>query len=524
MTLPRYARLSLAIASGAALAFSFPNYNLSLLAWAAIGMLVLASFEARPWEGLLYGFLHGVVFYPLSVPWIDTVMRQYGNVDPWLSAAILGLLSVAFALFPAVFAWGIAYVSRKLPPGQNRAYACLLAPFLWVAIEVGKTYLILGGFPWNLTGYAVSESLGLVQLAAITGIYGLSFLVAAYSSFVVYAILSGRQRAWKAAMVATGVLILIGAGGKYFVPVAVPQHVAHLVQTDFPQSEEYPSNWMQLHAGELDQLERISVSAVQDTPARPGLIVWPEVPAPFSMQDPNFSERAQKIARDSGSDFLVGIVDWKRDRAGKWLASNTAALLGPAGQRIFTYDKIHLVPFGEFVPYRRLLWFAGRLTADIGDFTPGNAYGVGKVPEGSFGVFICYEAIFPAQVREYTSHGAQLLINISNDGWFGRSSAPAQHLMMARVRAVENRRWLLRDTNNGFTASIDPYGRVIAELPTDVRSELDAPYDFRTGLTPYVRFGDWFAWLCVIVSLSLLIFAWRAPQPSALPDSSRKRS
>jgi len=512
MTLPRYARLLLAIGSGAALAFSFPNYNLSLLAWLAVGMLVLASFEARPLEGLLCGFLHGVVFYPLSVPWIDTVMHQYGNVDPWLSAGILGLLSVAFAIFPAVFAWGIAYVSRQLPPGPNRLYACAFAPFLWVAIEVAKTYLILGGFPWNLTGYAASGSLGLVQLTALTGIYGLSFFIAAYSSFVVYAILSGRQRIWKAALVFTGVLVVIGVGGKYFVPVSVPHHVAHLVQTDFPQSEEYPSNWMQLHAGELDQLERISVSAAQDAPVRPSLIVWPEVPAPFSMQDPNFSQRAQKIARDSASDFLVGIVDWKRDAAGKWLASNTALLLNPSGQRIFTYDKIHLVPFGEFVPYRRLLWFAGRLTADIGDFTPGNAYGVGKTPDGSFGVFICYEAIFPGQVRQYTLHGAQLLINISNDGWFGRSSAPTQHLMMARVRAVENRRWLLRDTNNGYTASIDPYGRIVAELPTDVRSELDAPYDFRTGLTPYVRFGDWFAWLCVAASLAILIFVWRTPK------------
>lgn len=132
---------------------------------------------------------------------------------------------------------------------------------------------------------------------------------------------------------------------------------------------------------------------------------------------------------------------------------------------------------------------------------------MGKVPEGTFGVFICYEAIFPAEVREFTRNGAQLLINISNDGWFGRSAAPAQHLVMARVRAVENRRWLLRDTNNGFTASIDPYGRVVAELPVDVRTELNAPYDFRTGITPYVRFGDWFAWLCILASLAILTVA-----------------
>jgi apolipoprotein N-acyltransferase len=315
-------------------------------------------------------------------------------------------------------------------------------------------------------------------------------------------------------MIGTAVLIIWGWGGKYFVPVASAHHVAHLVQTDFPQSEEYPANWMQLHSGEMDQLERISVGAAQGDPQRPGLTVWPEVPAPFSMTDPNFSQRAQKIARDSQDDFLVGIVDWKRDAQGKWIASNTATLLNPLGLRNFTYDKIHLVPFGEFVPYRRWLSFAGRLTADISDFTPGTDFRVGTLPDGTFGVFICYEAIFPAQVREFTRNGAQLLINVSNDGWFGRSSAPAQHLMMARVRAVENRRWLLRDTNNGFTASIDPYGRIVAELPTDVRTELEAPYDFRTGLTLYARIGDWFAWLCVIASLALLLAArmQRVPQ------------
>lgn len=502
-----YLRSLLAILSGAALALSFPNYNLPLLAWPAVGLLILACFGARSRGGFFYGWLHGVVFYPLSVPWIDTVMHQYGSIDPLTSAGILALLSAVFALFPAVFGWGVALISNRIRPGKNWLFACLLAPFLWVSLEYARTYLILGGFPWNLAGYAAGGSLGLLQLAAITGIYGLSFVIVAWSSLVVYAILSGRQIVWKAALAATGVLILWAGAGKYFVPVAEPHHVAHLVQTDFPQSESYPGNWMQLHAGELEQLERISVGAAQDSPQRPSLIVWPEVPAPFSMQDPAFAQLAHKIARDSASDFLVGIVDWKRDAKGTWDASNTAILLNPVGLRTFTYDKIHLVPFGEFVPYRRWLTFAGRLTADISDFTPGKSYAVGKVPEGTFGVFICYEAIFPDQVRQYTKDGAQLLINISNDGWFGRSAAPAQHLVMARVRAVENRRWLLRDTNNGFTASIDPYGRIVAELPVDVRTELNAPYDFRTGITPYVRFGDWFAWLCILASLAILTVA-----------------
>ncbi|MGH9690274.1 MAG: apolipoprotein N-acyltransferase [Candidatus Acidiferrales bacterium] len=514
MTLPRYARPVLALASGVALALSFPNYNLPFLAWISVGMLFLASFGARPRVAPLYGLLHGLVFYPLCVPWIDTVMRQYGSVDSVAAAGILALLTVALSIFPVIFSWGIAFVSRDGGSSRSRVLACWLAPFLWVALEFARTHLILGGFPWNLTGYAASGSLSFVQLTTLTGIYGLSFIVAAYSSLLVYAILVGRQRIWKTLIAATAALIVIAVGGQYFVPRAVPHHVAHLVQTDFPQSEEYPANWIQIHAPELDQLEQISVGAAQKAPEHPSLIIWPEVPAPFSFEDPAFTQRAQRIARDSRSNFLVGIVDWKKSAAGGWLASNSAVLLNPAGVRVFTYDKIHLVPFGEYVPMRRWLSFAGRLTADISDFTPGTVHSVGHLPDGSFGVFICYEAIFPAEVREFTRGGAQLLINISNDGWFGRSSAPAQHLMMARVRAVENRRWLLRDTNNGFTASVDPYGRIVAEMPTDVRGELDAPYDFRSGLTPYVRFGDWFAWFCVIASLALFLasFTRRGPR------------
>ena len=499
----------LAIASGAALALSFPSYNLPLLAWISAGMLVLASFGARLRVSPLYGFLHGLIFYPLCVPWIDTVMRQYGDVGAWASAGILALLTVAFSIFPAIFSLGIAFVSRAGAQPRTRVLACLLAPFLWVALELARAHLIFGGFPWNLIGYAASGNIALVQLTTLTGIYGLSFVVTAYSSLVAYAIFTGRQRAWKMAIVATAALILIAFGGRYFVPAAPAHHVAQLVQTDFPQSEEYPANWIEIHAPDLDQLERISVGSAQNAPEHPSLIVWPEVPAPFSFEDPAFTQRAQRIARNSQSDFLVGVVDWKRNATKGWLASNSAVLLNPAGVRVFTYDKIHLVPFGEYVPLRRWLTFAGRLTADISDFTAGTVHSVGKLRDGSFGVFICYEAVFPGEVRQFTLGGAQLLINISNDGWFGRSSARAQHLMMARVRAVENRRWLLRDTNNGFTASVDPYGRIVAELPPDVRTELDAPYDFRSGLTPYARFGNWFAWLCVIVSVALILAAFR---------------
>ena len=527
MKFTRATRALLAVSSGAALALSFPDYNLWPLAWFSVGMLVLASVGAHGGGSPLYGFLHGLVFYPVCVPWIDTVMRQYGNLDPWTSAGILGLMAVAGGLLCSLFSWGIARASRK-----STVLACALAPFLWVTLEFIRTHLPYIGFPWNLTGYAAIKSLALLQVTTITGIYGLSFLIAAYGSLMAFAFLARTQRAWRLVIANTAAVILIAVGGNYLVPKETPRFTAHLVQTNFPQSEHYPADWLQTHAGELDELTGISITAAKKNPVGPELIVWPEVPAPFSLNDPAFAARAIGIAREAHTDFLVGVVDWKQDAQRNWIASNSAVLLDPLGRRIFTYDKIHLVPFGEYVPLRQWLTFAGRLTADISDFTPGTVYGVGHLPivetympssGAPFSVFICYEAIFPGEIRRFAASGAQLLINISNDGWFGRSAAPIQHLMMSRVRAVESRRWLLRDTNNGFTAAIDPYGRIVAELPTDIRGELDAPYDFKSNLTLYVRFGDWFAWLCVIATAVLLFLALKRGASLPLPEIKRQK-
>ncbi len=512
MNLRWHTRALLAAGSGAALALSFPKYNLWPLAWVALAMLILASYRARPAVSPVYGFLHALVFYPVGLPWIAAVMEQYGNIDPWTSAGILGLMAIAGGIVCLFFSLGVALASKK-----SRALPFILAPFLWVALEFARTHLPYIGFPWNLTGYAASGNLALVQLTPITGIWGLSFLIAAYGSLLAYTIIIGRQRVWKAFLVITAALGLIALVGGYFVPQQMPTHYAHLVQTDLAVSEVQPANWLQLHAGEMDVLENISVGSIQaaeipkniETPqAHDRLIIWPEEPAPFSMQEPAFAERAQRIARESNSDFLVGVIESNINAQRRQIYwTNSAVLVDPAGQQTFRYDKRHLVPFAEFVPLRNLLTFAKPLVSGIGDFTPGTKYSVGQLPGGKFGVFICYEAIFPNEVRHFTKDGAQVLINISDDGWFGRSSAPLQHLMMARVRAVENRRWLLRDTNNGFTVAVDPYGRIVARLPADERGELDAPYAFRSDITPYVRFGDWLPWLCVLVSIALLVFS-----------------
>src|SRR5579863_1039758 len=508
MKLSPRVRLLFAIASGLALSFSFPNYNLPLLAWIAVALLMLAAIGARTREAVLYGFINGALFYPLSVPWNATVMRQYGNNISWFAAAgILALMTLAGCVFPVIFSVLVCRFSRK-----NIAMACALAPFLWVTLEFLREHLPIIGFPWNLIGYAASGNLALVQLTAVTGILGLSLLVCAFNASLAWTFAAPSSKSRRVTVASAIILTAIAIFGPRFVPRAHADHVAHLVQTNFAQEETYPPNWMQTHAADMQQLESLSIEAAERSP---GLIAWPEVPAPFTLQDPQFTAIANRIAKNSGEDFLVGVVDWKLSPQRKYLASNSAVLLSPSGQRLFTYDKIHLVPFGEYVPLRRYLFFAHSLIDSIGDFTPGHTYAVGNLPGGRFSVFICYESIFPSLVRRFADNGAQLLINISNDGWFGRSSAPAQHLMMARVRAVENRRWLLRCTNTGFTVDVDPYGRIVARLPRFTRAQLDAPYGFRSNVTPFTRFGEWLAWLCVIMTVVLFVLGITRRQPAA---------
>lgn len=499
------ARFRLAIASGLALAFAFPNYNLPLLAWIAVALLMLASIGARTRGAVLFGFINGALFYPLSLPWIATVMRQYGNNISWPAAAgILGLMTLAGCVFPIVFCVLVCRVARK-----NAVLACALAPFLWVTLEFAREHLPIIGFPWNLIGYAATGNLAFVQLTAITGILGLSLLVCAFNASLAWVFVAHSSKSRRVTLGFAIVLIVVAIFGPHFVPRAHSDHLAHLVQTNLPQEETYPPNWMQIHTADMQQLESISIGAARKSP---GIIIWPEVPAPFALQDPQFAAIAQRIAHleneDFGEYFLVGVVDWKDGVRWQGPASNSAVLLDPSGQRAFTYDKIHLVPFGEYVPLRRYLFFAHSLIDSIGDFTPGRDYTVGYLPGGRFSVFICYEAIFSNEIRRFAKNGAQLLINISNDGWFGRSSAPAQHLMMARVRAVENRRWLLRCTNTGYTVDVDPYGRIVASLERFKRGQLDAPYGFRSDVTFFTRFGEWLPWLCLALTIVLSLLAF----------------
>ncbi len=509
-------RVILSLGTGLALAFAFPDYNVPVLGWVSVAGLIVACLGAGIAEAALCGLLYAAAFYTFSVPWVYTVMRQYGPLPVWQAVGVTALLVITASLYTAAFGAAVAWVARR-----SALLAIAASPFLWVASELARTHMVDIGFPWNLLGYTASGSLGLLQIASFTGIYGLSFLVAAYNAALVWMLRSLFQKprdrmAPLCVATLTVLLLIVVAFGPRLVPAAPSDHVAHLVQLNLQQSISYPDNWDTIHAADMGEIDRISVMAANN---RPGLVVWPEVPAPFSLQQAPFALRAVGIARLSGSHFLLGVIDWKSTSNNGLAAYNSAAMLDPQGREEFLYDKMHLVPFSEYVPWRNFFWFAKDLTGLVGEFQHGTRYRVGDLPGGRFGVFICYESVFPDEVRRFVLGGAGLLINLSNDGWFGRSAAPAQSLAMARVRAVENRRWLLRDTNNGLTASVDPYGRIVATLPPDTRAELDAPYGFRTDLTFYTRWGDWLAILSAVCSG--LVLAWAAIPGKSAPVARR---
>ncbi len=508
---PTSLRLVIAAVSGAALSLSYVGYYLSIYSWICVGVLLVSIFGARARVAFGCGFLHGLFFCLTSLSWIATVLAVHGGVSRLSGWGLLLLIAGAWGILTGTFAW----IVQRLAAVKGIKMACIGAPFAWVALEFIRAHLPEIGFPWNLLGYPAAANLGFVQLTTVTGIYGLSFVVAAFNALLAWSDAGPAARPLRklgGLAAAAACIIVAMLVGPRLVPRPQANHSARAVQLNFPEEPAYGSNWFATHASQLQEAMRLSLAP---SAHQPDLLVWPEAPAPFSYQDPQFAKFAGNLASQFGHPFLAGAIEWKTAADGAASAHsalvpyNSALLFGANGQRIFTYDKIHLVPFGEYEPFPLIHGVVSSVSGEVGGFRKGHSYSVGRLPGGSslgtsLGVFICYEAIFPNEVRRFVADGANVLVNISNDGWFGRSAAAQQHLLMARVRAVENRRWLIRVTNNGYTASVDPYGRIFEPLPADVRAGADLPYDFRTERTIYTRFGDWFAWLCVIVSAILL--------------------
>jgi apolipoprotein N-acyltransferase len=296
-----------------------------------------------------------------------------------------------------------------------------------------------------------------------------------------------------------------------FAPLPLPaDRTARLVQADVPilEANGWTREYFQETLASLANLSIPKPGELNPGEPRPDLIVWPESPAPFFLVDPQFRAAAGAVARAAGASLIAGSLG-QPDPTDTGKLYNSAALFGPDGELKARYDKVHLVPFGEYVPFQNILSFASKLTREVGDFLPGTERQPISIDGERLGIFICYESVFPNDVRQFANNGAQVFVNISNDGWFGDTAAPVQHLNMARMRAMENHRWLLRDTNTGITAVIDPYGRVVMSARRGVQTDIDVPYTLESQTTFYTRHGDWFAYACAIITLALLLVILR---------------
>jgi apolipoprotein N-acyltransferase len=495
--------------SGFFLLACFPRLSLHPLVWIAIlPLLHLLVGESSPWRAFGWAYFNGAIFLAGSCYWFVEVMRRYGGLSLSLALTALVAFVLVFSAFFGVFGFTVAGVARHSP-----ALALLLSPFLWVALELARTYLITG-FPWNLLGYAVPFA-GLRQIASVTGIYGLSFLAAATSALAAWAILRWRTRGPCLALGGWVVLLLIANWGiAPPAPIRGP-NLAVLVQPDVPLDEQAAATWAPwLNPTKLNQLVNMSLDALSTEERREGialeekgqqhifappLIIWAENPAPFYFtRDPVFRNAVEDMARRGRAYVVVNTV--VPSGSGPPKITNSAVVLDPEGREILQYDKMHLVPFGEYVPAWAFPDMIGKITSEAGSFVPGSSYRVAPTSEGAIGVFICYEDIFPQLVRRFPLAGARVLVNISNDAWFGDSAAALQELEMARLRAIEDHRYLLRATNDGITAVIDPYGRIEKQLARHQTAVLPVNFSYLRGETFYIRHGDVFAWLCTALA------------------------
>jgi len=505
----RYAASAL---SAALLVFCFPRLHLRPLVWVAcLPLLMGVLSEPRAGRAYLLGALTGVGFLAGSVYWFVGVMKTYGRVPTGLALAAMVPFLIVFSSFWGVFGLVEAWVARR-----SVARALVLAPFLWVALELARTYYFITGFPWNLLGYAV-QATGLRQLASVTGVYGLSFLAVATSALLAQVVLPPRRRVAVTTLLWLIMLfVLDGVLMWRTMPAVLPLKDAYLLQPNVPLSETVVESWAPWRdQTELNRLVTLSLEAAckgllppgqepncssaraMATDSRP-LIVWSENPAPFFFNhDAIFTGAMEGLARATHAYVLFNTVIFAGQN--NTLPKNSAVVVDPNGRQILQYDKIHLVPFGEYVP-SWLDGLVGKITNDVGDYVPGTNYQTAQTPDGSIGVFICYEDIFPQIVRKLVPKGPGVLANISNDSWYGDSSARDQHSEMARLRAIENRRFLLRSTNDGLTAVIDPYGEIVGQLPRYEQAALTTHFAFLSERTFYTRYGDIFAWLCVAVA------------------------
>jgi len=472
----------------------FPNFNWTWLAPIALAPMLVACARTTSWRRrFLFGWLAGFIFWFGVCVWIEYVLEVHGGLGFWLGWLTFLLFAALKGLHMAAFA---ALAGWLMP----RAWAIPAVAALWAGLE--RTHGPLG-FAWLQLGNAGIDMPLPMRAAPVLGVFGLSFIFAMTACALALLVLRRRrvELAWLL------VLPLLFALPAQPPPQAGDQR-ALLVQPNIDPEMEWSPAALMREERDLSILSHSSNGS---------LIIWPEAPAPFYPSDAAFREYVAALARAEHAYLLFGGVGYNPDRQ----PLNSAFLFSPDGEMLGRYDKINLVPFGEFVP--KVFFWVNRITKEAGDFAPGTRIVEFPVDHHKLGAFICYESAFPDFVRQFARGGAEVLVNISNDGYFGHSAAREQHLELVRMRAAENRRWILRATNDGITATADPAGRIRYRMPPYREMAGEVTYQFESTLTPYTRYGDWFAWSCLAAGLACVLLAWRRNTPEAPPAAGEIR-
>lgn len=495
--------LLLALFSGVLIALSFPLPGLAPLAWIALIPLLIALEGQTPAAGFRLGFITGFTAYCGLLYWVTIVMTTYGNL-PWLvSVALWWLLAAWLAAFYGLTAWAAVF-------GKQRGCKwVVLLPLAWVAADYLRG-ILLTGFPWTMLGHSQYRLLPLIQVADTTGVYGITALIV-LANVVFYRILRALAGTDIQYPAKSALLLVVALAVTFWhgfhrlnrpLPETTPFRVA-LIQGNIDQSIKWSPAF---------QNETINIySSLSRQAARRGpldLVIWPESAAPFFFQEPSpAAEQIRQVSRDLKVSLLFGSPAVEI-RNGRPAYLNSAFLLDRNGDLLGRSDKMHLVPFGEYVPLSRLLPFVQKLVHGIGDFVPGKEARPLRTDSAPLGVLVCYEAIFPELARRHINNGSRVLVNITNDAWFGHSSAPWQHLSMAAFRAVETRTPLVRAANTGITSIVDQNGHIRGMTSLFKEAIMLGEIHPGSADAPYLKLGDLFAQGCLASTILILLVQW----------------
>lgn len=483
-----------ALVSGLLLTASFPDFGLYYLAFIALVPLMVSIQSMTPKQSFYAGFVAGFAHYMTLIYWIVPTVTIYGGLHPLLGVSTLALLCLYLALYVGGFTW---LIKRLDPPGGLMS---IMGTCLWVGLEYIRAHAFTG-FPWGILGYSQYSNQTLVQIADLTGVLGLSFLIVLCNLTLVQLFLylgpslgpgNISRRSISISLCSTLVLVVGAlAYGQMRIQVidgmiqTAPKPNISVIQGNIRQDLKWDKRFKK---GTIEKYGSLSLG-VAKTP--PDLIIWPETALPFYYGgDPLYSNQVDVYVRKAKTHFLVGSPAFEKDKD-EIRFYNRVYMLNSLSLVTGSYDKTHLVPFGEYVPLENYLTFLGKITQQAGNFSSGDKrFAPLGFKDHKTGVLICFEILFPSVARAFVKNGADMLTTITNDAWFGKTSAARQHFSIAVLRAVENRRSVVRAANTGISGFIDPVGRVLEETCLFTTAAITRPVPALEEISFYTRHGE----------------------------------